>query len=95
MSTTDELYKKAMQAASIQSGNSGKEYGVFNDEGLLESGFFTKEEAAMAAAQKYPEEKHVYIALVCQIHEEQEAAHCEKCDENDEDEEDQSSDDDE
>lgn len=56
------------------------EYGIFNDEGLLEGGFYSVE--AVERGMKYPEyleEPFIYWDEICPDHEEQPQEHCEEC----------------
>ena len=60
-------------------------YGIFDDEGLLEGDFSTREEAEHEMAVCYPEDD-AHVALICPDHEDQEHGNCESCDtEEDED----------
>ncbi len=75
------------------------EYGIFNDEGLLESDFYSKEDAETALQEDYPEEVQEdadrvergeeplhYVARLCHDHPDQPAHGCEECDEEEDDE---------
>lgn len=55
------------------------EYGIWNDDGQLESGFFSYAEAEEALASRYADEDDCYIAEVCTEHEDETAAHCPHC----------------
>jgi hypothetical protein len=55
------------------------EFGIFNDEGLLEGGFTEKQTAYNTMASKYADDKWVYVAEICPDHEEQDREHCEVC----------------
>ena len=57
------------------------EFGIFNDEGLLEGGFYSKEEADARMDQGYSEEEEgdVYTAPVCHDHPEFEKDNCDLC----------------
>jgi len=55
-----------------------REYGIFNDEGLIENGFFSHNEACEAITAKYPGEDF-YSARICHKHPEQVAEDCEEC----------------
>jgi hypothetical protein len=66
------------------------EYGIFDDEGLLEGDFWSEEEAQRRLDEAYTEDD-AHVALVCPHHPEQEGVSCELCyaaeeDENEEDE---------
>lgn len=52
------------------------EWGIFNDEGLLEGGFHTEDEAFVAAESDYSPDDGVYVAEVCPSCREAEARHC-------------------
>ena len=56
------------------------EYGVFNDEGLIDSGFYSKSDA-IAAASRYVSEGDLWASAhpICEYHEDEVATHCEKC----------------
>jgi hypothetical protein len=56
------------------------EYGLFSDEGLVESGFYSAEEAREAARERYSEEDGLEIEEVCPDHPEQPHYGCEDCD---------------
>lgn len=56
------------------------EYGIFNDEGLLEDGFFSEAEAQMIASSEYSEDNVTVLAL-CPDHEGRPSLGCEQCDE--------------
>ena len=66
------------------------EYGIFNDEGCIESQLWTEGEAQIALAHWYTEgERHLSIHRICPDHDEQPADFCEEClaEETDEDDE--------
>lgn len=58
-----------------------KEFGIFNDEGCIEDGFYSREEAEAAVINNYPDEDGVEVAPICEEHEEQDANHCMICNE--------------
>jgi hypothetical protein len=66
------------------------EYGIFNDEGCIERGFWTEDEAGVALADYYADgEENLSIEALCGEHDEQPADSCEECfSEDDEDESD-------
>ena len=57
------------------------EYGIFSDDGQLERGFSSAEEAQIIIREQYSPEDRAYVARVCHDHPEQEAAYCDECDE--------------
>ena len=54
------------------------EYGIFNDEGLIEDGFIDPESAEEHARLHYAEDD-VHVAAICHDHPDQEADNCEEC----------------
>lgn len=56
-----------------------KEYGLFNDEGLMESNFYSVEEAQWALVNRYNKEDCLHVAQVCEEHREHEHDACEEC----------------
>jgi hypothetical protein len=69
------------------------EFGVFNDEGLLEGQFYSRKAAEEALADLYAEDDEAEVAIVCPDHEEQRREHCEECNaEDDEDADDEDED---
>lgn len=44
---------------------SATEYGVFNDEGILEQDMWSRDEALATLAARYPDDPHVYVGEVC------------------------------
>lgn len=71
------------------------EWGLFNDEGCLEAGFWSKAEAVAAIGEHYSAEDELTAREVCPDHEEQARDSCEECDDDvDEDEDDDESEDD-
>lgn len=59
------------------------EYGLFNDEGCVESQIYSLDEANERLGE-YDEEDDLYISEVCPHHPGQEADFCEDCEEEDE-----------
>ena len=57
------------------------EYGIFSDEGCLESGFFSEEEAWARATSQYGDEPNLTVEEICPDHEEQARFSCELCEE--------------
>lgn len=57
------------------------EYGLFNDEGCVESGMYSLEEAALRLAEyaRAEEEEGIVIDIVCPDHPEQRHESCEEC----------------
>ena len=55
------------------------EYGIFNDEGMIEGDFYSKEEAEAAVAARYTADDEVHVARCCPEHSEQERENCEDC----------------
>lgn len=60
------------------------EFGIFSDEGLLEGGFCSNEEADRAIASRYSEEDGVHAGEICGDHPEHEVSTCEECNSEDE-----------
>lgn len=58
----------------------GAEWGIFNDEGLVEGGFCAEGAAKTAAATRYDPDDDVHVAEICHDHPEHERASCERCD---------------
>lgn len=56
------------------------EYGLFSDEGLVESGFYSIEEASQARKERYAEDDGLDIEEVCPEHPEHARYGCEECD---------------
>jgi len=56
------------------------EYGIFNDEGCIVCGYWSRAEAEAAVAKDYTAEDEVHVAAICPDHEEQEHKNCEVCD---------------
>jgi hypothetical protein len=54
------------------------EFGIFNDEGLLEGDFYEYDKAVTKMAA-YSEETDVHVSEVCPEHREQERKNCEEC----------------
>lgn len=55
------------------------EYGLFNDEGLLEGQFYSVAEAEAAIADRYSDEDDLHVSEVCPDHPDQERDNCEEC----------------
>ena len=55
-------------------------YGLFNDEGLVEGGFATREEATKAALESYSPEDDLNVLECCPDHEDYPRICCEACD---------------
>jgi hypothetical protein len=56
------------------------EFGIFNSEGCIESGLWSRAEAEARMTEAYSEETDVRVAVICTDHEEEESGRCEKCD---------------
>ena len=56
----------------------GTEYGIFTDEGCIEAGCWSREEAEMRLVSSYPEEIATIHAICCD-HPEQPADACSRC----------------
>jgi len=56
-----------------------REYGLFGDEGLVESGFFSAQEAETALTAGYVAEDQLHVAEVCPDHPEEEDRSCREC----------------
>ena len=54
------------------------EYGLFSDEGCVESGFFTKADATLAL-HSYSDEDGLKVLEICPDHEGQSKDFCEEC----------------
>lgn len=57
-----------------------REYGIFNDEGLIESDFYSREAAQKALAAKYAEDRWAEVCEVCPDHGDYRRGSCEECD---------------
>lgn len=55
------------------------EYGLFNDEGCVEAGFYSREEALNARAMRYDPDDDLEVLEVCPDHEGQPREHCDDC----------------
>lgn len=55
------------------------EFGIFNDEGLVEGDFASLDETVAAIAERYTEEDEVHAAEICRDHPGHERESCEKC----------------
>lgn len=54
------------------------EYGIFNDEGLIEDGFFSYEEASFVA-DGYDKDENAHVLEICPDHPEHANSSCEEC----------------
>ena len=60
------------------------EYGIFNDEGCIARGFWSRSEA-LADLLTYPEDEGTLtIEALCPVHDEQPERYCEDCNEEEE-----------
>lgn len=57
------------------------EYGIFAEDGQLERGFFSMEEAEKALARRYSPADEAHVGECCHDHPEHERSTCEQCDE--------------
>jgi hypothetical protein len=55
------------------------EYGLFNDEGLVEGGFYSVDTAEAAILDRYDSEDELEVKEVCGDHEGQPYDGCEEC----------------
>ena len=55
------------------------EFGIFNDEGLVEGQFYTEADAVAAAAERYADDEWIEVRQICPDHAEQPAYGCEEC----------------
>jgi hypothetical protein len=55
------------------------EYGIFNDEGCIENGMYSLDEAKSVAAERYSDEPDTVIREMCPEHNEQPRDSCEDC----------------
>ncbi len=56
------------------------EYGIFNDEGLVEGSFSSQAEAQRAIEERYDEDDALTVELLCRDHSSNAAEQCEDCD---------------
>lgn len=63
-----------------------KEWGIFNDEGLVESQCWSRDEALRRIAESYSDDDEVVVYEICPDHEGFPADNYEECDNEDEDE---------
>ncbi len=63
------------------------EYGLFNDEGLVEGQFYSQEEAIKARDERYTDDDDLEVLEICPDHPEYARLGCEECDRDDENEE--------
>lgn len=59
-----------------------QEWGIFNDEGLIESDFYSEQAAkdAMHDNPEYDDDPNIYVCLLCPDHAEYPIIACEACD---------------
>jgi hypothetical protein len=57
-----------------------EEYGLFSDEGIVEGGFHSLEEAIQAQEQRYDPEDGLEVEEVCPEHPDEPRLGCEECD---------------
>ncbi len=62
------------------------EYGIFNDEGILEGNLYYLGVAEKLRTDRYWDDPHAYVSEVCPDHPDQPKEGCEECDGSDEDE---------
>lgn len=56
------------------------EFGLFNDEGCVEAGFYSAEEARQAMETRYTGDDELEVEEICPDHPEQPRCGCEECD---------------
>ena len=61
------------------------EYGIFNEEGLIEGGFYDKEAALQYVSDICIDEPSAYVEEICVDHPEQPAGSCQDCLEDEDD----------
>jgi hypothetical protein len=61
------------------------EYGIFNDEGALEGGFYNRDTAVGVLETRYADDPQAYVAEACPDHPDHPRESCEECDSEDED----------
>jgi len=71
------------------------EFGIFNDEGCVEGGFYSRDEAEAARTVRYAEDDDCHVSRCCPEHPEEEAETCENCMGDEEDDESSEEEDDE
>lgn len=71
-------------AQSMNSGKVVNEFGIFSDEGCVERGFFGREDAEAAVAERYSADDGVHVAECCHDHPDHERFSCEECNAEDE-----------
>ena len=54
------------------------EYGIFNDEGCLERGFWSFQEAYEVIAERYPDEPFIEVHEMCACGCEEQKGYCEQ-----------------
>jgi hypothetical protein len=55
------------------------ELGIFNDEGMIDGPFYSREEADRVMTERYSAEDGEHVAECCHDHPENERATCEDC----------------
>lgn len=55
------------------------EFGLFNDEGCVESQLWSREQAEREMAERYTDEDELHVSEICAEHEGNEAHNCEEC----------------
>lgn len=55
------------------------EFGIFNDEGLVEGGFVDRDTAETTVREMYSDEDDLHVGEICHDHPDYEAANCEAC----------------
>jgi hypothetical protein len=55
------------------------EFGLFSDEGCVEAGFYSRQEADRAAESRYDPDDGLFIEELCPFHAEQPKNGCEEC----------------
>ena len=56
-----------------------REFGLFNDEGLVESGFYSLESAQKDLVERYTPEDELWVGEICPQCGEGEKSYCPKC----------------
>lgn len=59
------------------------EFGIFNDEGCVECGFYSRKEAEQTLRSNYDEDDELEVHAICHDHPEQIAEFCEECNQED------------
>jgi hypothetical protein len=55
------------------------QFGIFNDEGIIEDGFSTRAAAEKVLRAEYADETHAEVCEICPDHPEQRKDSCEEC----------------